>query len=63
MTDIYNDNSYIEKNPTLHTEDSEFKFQNIKRFLNSIEVKNNKIKIIDRYGYLKNKFLVSFSGF
>ena len=47
MADIYNDNSYIEKNPTLHTEDSEFKFQNIKRFLNSIEVKNNKIKIID----------------
>ena len=47
MTDIYNDNSYLEKNPTLHTEDSEFKFQNIKRFLSSIEVKNNRIKILD----------------
>ena len=47
MTDIYNDNSYLEKNPSLHTEDSEFKFQNIKRFLSSIEVKNNRIKILD----------------
>ena len=47
MTDIYNDNSYLEKNPSLHTEDSKFKFQNIKRFLSSIEVKNNRIKILD----------------
>ena len=47
MIDIYNDNSYILKNPTLHTEDSEFKFQNIKRFLSSIRVKNNRIKILD----------------
>ena len=47
MTDIYNDDSYIEKNPTLHTEDSEFKFQNIKRFLSSVQVKNNRIKILD----------------
>ena len=47
MIDIYNDDSYIEKNPTLHTEDSEFKFQNIKRFLSSVQVKNNRIKILD----------------
>ena len=47
MTDIYNDNSYLEKNPSLHTEDSKFKFQNIKRFLSSIDVKNNRIKILD----------------
>ena len=47
MTDIYNDNSYFKKNPTLHTEDSEFKFQNIKRFLSSIEIKNNRVKILD----------------
>ena len=46
MTDIYNNNSYLE-NPTLHIEDSEFKFENIKRFLSSIEVKNNRIKILD----------------
>ena len=39
MTDIYNNNSYLEKNPTLHIEDSEFKFENIKRFLSSIELK------------------------
>ena len=47
MIDIYNDDSYIEKNPTLHTEDSKFKFQNIKRFLSSVQVKNNRIKILD----------------
>ena len=47
MTDIYNNNSYLEKNPTLHIEDSEFKFENIKKFLSSIEVKNNRIKILD----------------
>ena len=47
MTDIYNNNSYLEKNPTLHTEDSEFKFENIKRFLSSIVVKYNRIKILD----------------
>ena len=72
MTDIYNDNSYIEKNPTLHTEDSEFKFQNIKRFFFLFEVKNNKIKIIDIGGgagligklvleyFLKNGVFVTF---
>ena len=47
MIDIYNDNSYLENNPSLHTEDSEFKFQNIKGFLSSIEVKNKRIKILD----------------
>ena len=72
MTDIYNDDSYIEKNPTLHTEDSEFKFQNIKRFLNSVEVKNNRIKILDIGGgagiigklvldyFLENRIVVTF---
>ena len=47
MKDIYNDNTYLEKNPTLHTEDSEFKFQNVKKFLDLIVVKKNKIKILD----------------
>ena len=47
MKDIYNDNSYLEKNPTLHTEDSEFKFQNVKKFLDLVVVKKNKIKILD----------------
>ena len=42
MKDIYNDNSYLEKNPTLHTEDSEFKFQNVKKFLDLVVVKKNK---------------------
>ena len=72
MTDIYNDDSYIEKNPTLHTEDSEFKFQNIKRFLNSVEVKNNRIKVLDIGGgagiigklvldyFLENRIVVTF---
>ena len=47
MGDIYNDNSYIINNPTLHSEDSEFKFNNVLRFLNLIEIKENKIKILD----------------
>lgn len=45
--DIYNDNSYIRNNPSLHSEDSEFKFQNILSFLRSIEIENDKIKILD----------------
>jgi len=47
MENIYNDNTYLEKNPTLHTEDSEFKFQNVKKFLDLVVVKKNKIKILD----------------
>ena len=47
MSDIYNDNSYIQNNPTLHSEDSEFKFQNIIRFLSLIKIDNQKIKILD----------------
>jgi 2-polyprenyl-3-methyl-5-hydroxy-6-metoxy-1,4-benzoquinol methylase len=72
MIDIYKDNSYIEKNPTLHSEDSEFKFQNIKRFLSSVKVKNKRIKILDIGGgagiigklvldyFLENRIVVTF---
>ena len=45
--DIYNDDSYIRNNPTLHSEDSKFKFKNILSFLRSIDVKNDKIRILD----------------
>jgi len=47
MSDIYNDDSYIINNPTLHSEDSEFKFNNVLKFLNLIEIKEKKIKILD----------------
>ena len=29
MDEIYNENTYSEKSPTLHIEDTKFKFQNI----------------------------------
>ena len=47
MSDIYNDNSYLKNNPTLHSEDSEFKFNNIRKFLEKIIIQEKKIKILD----------------
>lgn len=47
MGDIYNDNSYIDNNPTLHSEDSDFKFSNILEFLDMLTINENKIKILD----------------
>lgn len=47
MEDIYKNHTYIENNPNLHAEDSEFKYQNIITFLGSIKVEDKKIKILD----------------
>ena len=47
MTDIYNNNTYIANNPTIHSEDSEFKFKNIEPLLNNINIEKNQIKILD----------------
>ena len=47
MTDIYNDDSYLEKTQHFILKIQNLNFQNIKRFLSSIEVKNNKIRILD----------------
>lgn len=47
ITNIYNNNSYISNNPTLHTEDSDFKFNNFVQFLDKIEIQDNHIKILD----------------
>jgi SAM-dependent methyltransferase len=47
MSDIYNDNTYLEYNPTIHIEDSEFKFNNIIKFLEKIKIQDKKIKILD----------------
>jgi hypothetical protein len=47
ITNIYNNNSYISNNPSLHTEDSDFKYNNFKQFLDKIELKDNHIKILD----------------
>ena len=47
MSDIYNDNTYLENNPTIHSEDSEFKFNNIREFLVRIKTQDRKIKILD----------------
>lgn len=45
--DIYNNNSYIDHNPGLHEEDSEYKFQQFAKYLDSVEIISNKIKILD----------------
>jgi 2-polyprenyl-3-methyl-5-hydroxy-6-metoxy-1,4-benzoquinol methylase len=47
VTEIYNNNQYISNNPNLHTEDSLFKFNNLKKYLEKIEIFDNKIKILD----------------
>lgn len=47
MKDIYNNNSYIENNPTIHSEDSDFKFSNILEFLDKLTIYENKVKILD----------------
>lgn len=44
--DIYNDGSYIEKNKTLHREDSLFKFQHIQKLLEQIPI-SKKVKVLD----------------
>lgn len=47
MRDLYTDGTYIKQNPTLHVEDSEYKFFYIKQLLDEIKPKNNHIKILD----------------
>jgi len=45
--DIYNDGTYVRNNPSLHEEDSEYKFFYIKQLLDEIRCKNDRIKILD----------------
>ena len=47
MNDIYNNGSYLVTNPSLHTEDSGFKFEQIQDFLDLIEIDNSQISILD----------------
>ena len=47
MAAIYNDQSYIANNPELHREDSAFKFEQIEKLLEHVQIHANKIKILD----------------
>ena len=62
ITEIYNNNSYISNNPNLHTEDSQFKFNNFYSFLEQINIKDNHIKIVDVGGGagLLGKFVTTY---
>jgi ubiquinone/menaquinone biosynthesis C-methylase UbiE len=44
---IYNDNSYISSHPNLHEEDSDFKFQQFIEMLEGVEVRDNRLKLLD----------------
>ncbi len=45
--DIYNDGTYISQNPSLHEEDSEYKFVYIKTLLEEMRFAGEKISILD----------------
>lgn len=47
MADIYNDGSYITNSPELHLEDSDFKFEEIRKLLDNTGFKPGKVKILD----------------
>lgn len=45
--DIYNDGTYLRQNPSLHKEDSEYKFSYIKTLLEEMRFDGNRISILD----------------
>jgi len=47
MNDIYNNDLYIKNSPNLHSEDSKFKFDQIKKILDKIEIFENNLKLLD----------------
>jgi ubiquinone/menaquinone biosynthesis C-methylase UbiE len=47
LRNIYNDRTYVCNNPSLHTEDSQFKFENIESLLNDVPIRNGHLRILD----------------
>ena len=44
---IYENGTYINNNPALHAEDSDYKFEYIKKLISSINFSGNRIKVLD----------------
>ncbi len=47
MSNLYEDGTYLEVNPDLHEEDSDFKFSQIKPWLEKLSVEQAEIKVLD----------------
>jgi SAM-dependent methyltransferase len=47
MTNIYRDGTYIENNPSLHEEDSYYKFRYLRVLLNELQLENESLRILD----------------
>ena len=60
--DIYNNGTYLEKNKTIHSEDSEYKFSYIKKLIKEIDFSNTTVKVLDVGGGagLIGKFLCEY---
>lgn len=47
MTNIYQDGTYLEKNPSLHEEDSEYKFSYIRKLLLDVRPEGERFRVLD----------------
>lgn len=52
MTNIYQDGTYLEKNPSLHEEDSEYKFAYIRELLQDVRPEGGRFRVLDIGGGL-----------
>jgi len=63
MSDIYRDGTYFARHPTLHEEDSGFKFEGVVEFLDLLQFRDRKIRLVDvgggagRLGFLVADYL------